>query len=202
MKKLNVKTILRILDEEFPNPSPPLRYTNAYTLLVAVLLSAQSTDATVNKATKELFMKADNPKRMIDLGLENISKITRPCGFHKKAGYIYDLSRILVQKYGGEVPKTMEELEDLPGIGHKSASVVMSQWYGKAAFPVDTHIHRLAKRWGISSGRNVKETETDCKRFFPKKEWIKTHLQMIYFGRKYCPAKAHEVKKCPICSLL
>jgi endonuclease III len=204
MKQQNIvkKTnkIQRILDELYPEPAIPLQHSSPYTLLIAVLLSAQCTDARVNKITPLLFAEADTPETMILLTVECIEEIIRPCGLYKrKAKAIWDLSQILIDEYGGEVPCSFEELESLPGVGHKTASVVMSQAFHNPAFPVDTHIHRLAKRWGLSSGKNVKQTEEDLKNLFLKEHWNRLHIQMIYFGREYCPARGHDVNLCPIC---
>jgi len=194
--------IAQILDELFPNPPIPLQHKDPYTLLVSVLLSAQCTDERVNKVTPFLFEKADNPFDMQHLAVEQIREIIRPCGLSpKKSQAIHDLSVVLVEKYAGQVPQSFEQLEQLAGVGHKTASVVMSQAFGVAAFPVDTHIHRLATRWGLSSGKNVETTEKDLKNLFPESSWNKLHLQIIYFGRAYCPARSHVVEKCPICSL-
>jgi len=193
--------IAQILDHYFPNPPIPLHHKDAYTLLISVLLSAQCTDERVNKITPLLFAKADNPFDMVQLSVEEIREIIRPCGLSpRKSQAIYDLSKVLVEKYGGRVPDTFEELEELAGVGHKTASVVMCQWYGVPAFPIDTHIHRLAARWGLSNGKNVEKTEEDLKRLFPKSSWNKLHLQIIYFGRKFCPARGHKKEECPICS--
>jgi len=194
--------IAQILDELFPNPPIPLQHKDPYTLLVSVLLSAQCTDERGNKVTPFLFEKADNPFDMQHLAVEQIREIIRPCGLSpKKSQAIHDLSVVLVEKYAGQVPQSFEQLEQLAGVGHKTASVVMSQAFGVAAFPVDTHIHRLATRWGLSSGKNVETTEKDLKNLFPESSWNKLHLQIIYFGRAYCPARSHVVEKCPICSL-
>ena len=194
--------IAAILQELYPETPIPLDFRNAYTLLVAVLLSAQCTDERVNKVTPALFDLADNPFDMAKLSVEQIREIIRPCGLSpRKSQAISDLSNILIEKYRGEVPRSFEALESLPGVGHKTASVVMSQWFGEPAFPVDTHIHRLAKRWGLSEAKNVEQTEADLKKIFPKKLWNKLHLQIIFFGREYCPARGHHIDKCPICSL-
>ena len=167
-----------------------------------VLLSAQCTDERVNKVTPFLFAKADNPFDMIKLSVEEIRDIIRPCGLSpKKSQAIYDLSHILINKYKGEVPEGFPELEELPGVGHKTASVVMSQWFKHPAVPVDTHIFRLCHRWGLSDGKNVEKTEADIKKTFPKYLWNKLHLQIIFFGREYCPARGHDWKTCPICSV-
>lgn len=196
-----VKNILRLLDIYVPDVPIPLQHNDAYTLLISVLLSAQCTDERVNKTTPHLFKLADNPFDMMKLSVEEIREVIKPCGLSPmKSKGISGLSKILVEKYKGRVPDTFEELEALPGVGHKTASVVMTQWFGKPAFPVDTHIHRLAYRWGLSSGKNVEQTEKDLKRLIPEKKWSKVHLQIIYFGRKYCPARGHNWKECPICS--
>ena len=204
MKKTDkIKFIGEKLDELFPNPPIPLDYTSAYTMLVAVVLSAQCTDIRVNQVTKVLFKAADTPKKMVKLGVERIAEIIKPCGFfNTKSVNIYNLSKTLVEKYDGEVPRTFEELEALPGVGHKTASVMMIHAFKVPAFPVDTHIHRLAKRWGLSDGSSVEQTEADLKKIFPKEEWEKRHLQIIYFGRTYCKAMGHKPENCPICSKL
>jgi endonuclease-3 len=191
------------LDELFENPKIPLYHEDAYTLLIAVLLSAQCTDERVNKVTPKLFQRAKTPFEMVKLSPDEIEEIIRPVGLTKrKAPAIYNLSKILIEKYQGRVPNTFEALEELPGVGHKTASCVMSLAFQVDAFPVDTHIHRLSKRWGISKGRSVEEAEKDLKAFFPKKDWNKLHLQIIYYARTYCRAKAHDVEKCPICKAL
>ncbi len=200
-KAEKVKDIIGILEKLYPSPAIPLHHTDAYTLLVSVLLSAQCTDERVNKTTPLLFARADNPYDMVRLTPEEIREIIKPCGLSPmKSKGIYGLSRILIEKYNGQVPDTFEELEALPGVGHKTASVVMVQWFHKPAFPVDTHIHRLAYRWGLSSGKSVEQTERDLKRLIPEEKWDKAHLQIIYFGREYCPARGHDWKVCPICS--
>jgi len=200
-KAEKVNDILNILDQHFPNPEVPLRHKDAYTLLISVLLSAQCTDAMVNKTTPFLFKQADNPYDMVKMSVEEIREIIRPCGLSPmKSKGIHGLSKILIEKYKGEVPNTFEELEDLPAVGHKTASVVMTQWFGLPAFPIDTHIHRLAYRWGLTNGKRVEQTEKDLKRLIPKEQWNKAHLQIIYFGRKYCPARNHNWQECPICS--
>ena len=192
--------IVQILENLYPETPIPLDHNSAFTLLIAVLLSAQCTDERVNKVTPFLFEKADNPFDMVKLSVEEIRAIIRPCGLSpRKSQGIFDLSNILIDKYLGEVPADFEALEALPCVGHKTASVVMSQWYGVPAFPVDTHIFRLATRWGLSNGKNVDTTETDLKRIFPKALWNKLHLQIIFYGRQYCPARAHNATKCPIC---
>jgi len=201
-KKEKAKLIQKILDKLYPTTEIPLTHHNHYTLLIAVLLSAQCTDARVNLVTPYLFAKATTPQEMIQLNLNEIEEIIKPCGlFKKKAKAIFELSRILIEKHQGVVPNTLQQLESLPGVGHKTASVVMIQCFQIPAFPIDTHIHRLSKRWGLSSGKNVVETEKDLKKIFPKKSWIKLHLQIIYFAREYCKAKGHDALKCPICSL-
>jgi endonuclease-3 len=195
-----IKQIQEILNQLFPNPLIPLAHKDPYTLLIAVLLSAQCTDARVNQVTPKLFSKASTPQKMIALTIEEIAQIIRPCGLsNTKAKAIWNLSRILIEKHKGRVPSSFAALEELPGVGHKTASVVMSQAFHKPAFPVDTHIHRCAKRWGLSSGKNVKQTEEDLKKLWPKTSWNKVHLQMIYFAREYCPARGHDPEKCPIC---
>jgi endonuclease III len=200
-KAEKVSDILNILDEHFPNPEVPLHHKDAYTLLISVLLSAQCTDVMVNKTTPFLFKQADNPYDMVKMSVEEIREIIRPCGLSPmKSKGIHGLSKILIEKYEGEVPNTFEELEALPAVGHKTASVVMTQWFGLAAFPVDTHIHRLAYRWGLTNGKSVEQTEKDLKRLIPEEKWNKVHLQIIYFGRKFCPARNHKWQECPICS--
>lgn len=195
-----VKDILDILDGFYPNPVPPLEHKDAYTLLVAVVLSAQCTDVRVNQVTPKLFSLADNPYDMARLEVEDINAIIRPCGLSPmKSKGISGLSKILVEKHGGEVPASLEALEELPSVGHKTASVVMTQWFGIPAFPVDTHIHRLAHRWGLSPGTSVNKTEEDLKKAIPQERWNKVHLQMIYFGREYCQARSHDWEVCPIC---
>lgn len=189
------------LQELYPNPPIPLEHNDAYTLLIAVLLSAQCTDERVNKVTPDLFKLANNPADMATKDVDEIREIIRPCGLSpRKSKAIYELSNILMDTYSGDVPQTFEELEALPGVGHKTASVVMAQAFGVPAFPVDTHIHRLAWRWTLSTGKNVEQTEKDLKRLFPKEIWNDLHLQIIYFGREYCPARGHDPNVCPICS--
>ena len=200
-KKDRVKAIIEILESYFPKTPVPLEHKDPYTLLVAVLLSAQCTDERVNKVTPFLFKKADNPKKMMELPVEEIKEVIKPCGLSPtKSKAISELSKILIDKYDGQVPKDMIALEKLPGVGHKTASVVVSQAFGEPAFPVDTHIHRLAYRWGLSNGKSVVQTEKDLKRLFPKELWNKLHLQIIFFGRKFCPARGHDPFQCPICS--
>ena len=194
------EAISLILEELYPETPIPLAHSDAYTLLVAVLLSAQCTDARVNTGTPLLFAKANTPQAMLGLEVEEIREIIKPCGLSPtKSKAIWELSRLIIEKHNGNVPSTFEDLEALPGVGHKTASVVMSQAFGVPAFPVDTHIHRLATRWGLSSGKNVVQTETDLKALFPKEKWNKLHLQIIFYGREYCPARGHIIENCPIC---
>lgn len=179
------------LEKLFPETPIPLDHHDAYTLLIAVLLSAQCTDARVNTITPILFRRASRPEDMIKLSVEEIRDIIKPCGLSpRKSQAIYDLSHLIINKHNGEVPQTFEELEALPGVGHKTASVVMSQAFGVPAFPVDTHIHRLMTRWGLTSGKNVEETERDAKKLFPRESWNKLHLQIIFYGRSHSPARA------------
>jgi endonuclease-3 len=200
-KSEKVADIIRILELYFPDPAIPLDHKDAYTLLISVLLSAQCTDERVNKTTPLLFSKADNPFDMVKMSPEEIREIIKPCGLSPmKSKGIYGLSKILIEKYNGEVPSTFEELEELPAVGHKTASVVMTQWFNQPAFPVDTHIHRLAYRWGLTNGKSVEQTEKDLMRLIPEEKWNKAHLQIIYFGRTYCPARTHRWTECPICS--
>lgn len=192
--------IAEILESHYPVVPIPLDHKDPYTLLVAVLLSAQCTDERVNKVTPSLWELADNPYDMMEQKVEDIKAIIRPCGLSpRKSQAISELSRILVEEHNGIVPESFEALEALPGVGHKTASVVMSQAFGVPAFPVDTHIHRLAYRWKLSTGKNVDKTEKDCKRLFPKEIWNKLHLQIIFFGREFCPARGHDPYTCPIC---
>ena len=202
MKKQDkVKGIHKILDKIYPNPPVPLNHQNPYTLLIAVLLSARCTDKKVNEVTPDLFNLADNPNDMAKKNVNKVRKIVKPCGLSpQKSKAIVGLSKILVDKYDGVVPRNFEELEELPGVGHKTASVVMSQAFGVPAFPVDTHIHRLPWRWALSNRKSVEKTEKDLKRLFPEGSWNKLHLQMIYYGREYCPAISHILNECPICS--
>jgi len=201
-KKEKAKHIQQMLEELYPETPIPLRHSDPYTLLVAVLLSAQCTDERVNKITPTLFARADNPADMINLSVEEIKEIIKPCGLSPaKSKAIWELSRLILEKHGGEVPQTFQDLEALPGVGHKTASVVMSQAFGFTAFPVDTHIHRLATRWGLSNGKNVVKTEKDLKAVFPESTWNKLHLQIIFFGRQFCPARGHKKENCPVCSL-
>lgn len=200
-KAEKVEHILKTLDEFFPNPPIPLTHKDSFTLLIAVLLSAQCTDERVNKITPILFSLADNPYAMSTLSVEEIREIIKPCGLSPaKSKAIYELSHILIEKYHGQVPNQIEQLEELPGVGHKTASVIMAQSFGVPSFPVDTHIHRLAWRWGLSNGSSVVRTEKDLKRLIPSTLWNKVHLQIIYFGRKFCSARGHNPHSCPICS--
>ena len=200
LKKERAEFICRRLNELYPDPPIPLAHRDAFTLLVAVLLSAQCTDERVNQVTPKLFALADNPKDMSQVPVEQVYDIVRPCGLApQKSRAIVKLSQILVEQYGGEVPEDMAALETLPGVGHKTASVVMSQAFGHPAFPVDTHIHRLAQRWGLSNGASVAQTEKDLKRLFPKESWNALHLQIIYYGREYCPARSCDGLSCEIC---
>lgn len=200
-KKQKAEIISKTLDELFPQPPIPLKHRDPFTLLISVLLSAQTTDVMVNRVTPALFNKAATPQKMVTLTVEEICGIIQPCGLSPtKAKNIYKLSQILLQEHAGKVPANFEDLEALPGVGHKTASVVMAQGFGFPAFPVDTHIHRLAYRWGLSNGKSVVQTEKDLKRIFPEEHWNKLHLQIIYFGRKYCPARNHDPGVCPLCS--
>jgi endonuclease-3 len=189
------------LDQLYPQPPIPLRHEDPFTLLVAVLLSAQTTDARVNLVTPELFNRGPTPADMVKLSVAEILAIVRTCGLAPaKAANIHRLSQLLLERHGGEVPRDFAALEALPGVGHKTASVVMSQAFGVPAFPVDTHIHRLAYRWGLSDGSSVERTEEDLKALWPEDRWGARHLQIIYFGREHCPARGHAPMKCPICS--
>lgn len=193
--------IQQVLDELHPETPVPLDHVDPFTLLVAVVLSAQCTDARVNQVTPALFALASTPQAMSRLSVERIREVIRPCGLSpQKARALQGLSEILVREHGGTVPADLEALERLPGVGHKTASVVMSQAFGVPAFPVDTHIHRLAARWGLSPGTTVERTERDLRRAFPESAWNKLHLQIIYFGRSHCPALRHDLAHCPICS--
>lgn len=193
-KKQKAQYIIDELEKLYPETPVPLDHTNAFTLLIAVLLSAQCTDVRVNQITPALFAKANNPFDMITLSIEEIRDIIKPCGLSpQKSKAIFNLSHILIEKYKGEVPSSFEELEELPGVGHKTASVVMAQAFGVPAFPVDTHIHRLLVRWGITSGKNVIETEKDAKAIFPRELWNKLHLQIIFYGREYSPARSPKL---------
>ena len=195
-----VKRISQVLDELYPNPPIPLHHENAFTLCIAVLLSAQATDKSVNLGTPELFRRAPTPEAMVKLGPEKILSIIKTVGLAPtKSRNVWNLCRILLEKHDGKIPSTFEELEALPGVGHKTASVVMSQAFGFPAFPVDTHIHRLAERWGLSNGTTVEQTERDLKKLFPENQWNKLHLQIIYYGREYCPARGHDLERCVLC---
>ena len=195
-KKNKVKYLIKELETLFPVVPVPLDHKDPYTLLIAVVLSAQCTDERVNQITPKLFEKADNPYEMVNLTVEEIKEIIRPCGLSPmKSKGIYGLSKIIIEKHNGLVPKTFEDLEELPGVGHKTASVVMSQAFGFPAFPVDTHIHRLMYRWGLSNGSNVKQTEKDAKRIFPQEKWNKLHLQIIFYARKFSPARGWDINK-------
>jgi endonuclease III len=199
-KQQKADIIAQRLEHFYPETPIPLQFSNIYTLLVAVVLSAQCTDERVNKITPVLFAKADNPYDMVKLSAVEIENIIRTCGLApKKSKAIWDLSQTIIKQHEGKVPNNFADLEALSGVGHKTASVVMSQGFGEAAFPVDTHIHRLAQRWGLSSGKNVVETEKDLKAVFLKEKWNKLHLQIIFFGREYCPARGHKAENCPIC---
>jgi len=202
-KAERVNFIINKLEELYPHPKIPLDHKDAYTMLISVLLSAQCTDKRVNLTTPFLFERADTPKKMVKLSVKEIEDIIRPCGLAPaKAKAIHRLSEMLLEKYHGEVPHTFEELEELPGVGHKTASVIMTQIFDVPAFPVDTHIHRLMHRWKLSNGKSVEQTERDAKRLFPERLWHKLHLQIIYFGREYCPARGHVKENCPICSVV
>ncbi len=203
LKKERALFILKDLEKRYPETPVPLDHSDPYTLLIAVLLSAQCTDERVNKITPALFKKANTPKKMIKLDVSEIREIIKPCGLSpKKSKAIFELSHILIDKYKGEVPKSCELLEELPGVGHKTASVVMSQAFGEPAFPVDTHIHRLAQRWKLSDGSSVVRTERDLKKLFPIESWNKLHLQIIFYGREYCQARKCYGVTCPICTHL
>lgn len=200
-RKERAKKIGEILDRLYPQPDIPLAHGDPFTLLVAVVLSAQTTDAMVNRVTPSLFAKASTPAQMAALPERTILSIIRSCGLSpSKSRSIKRLSEILLEEHGGKVPRDIDALEKLPGVGHKTASVVMTQAFGVPAFPVDTHIHRLGRRWRLSNGKSVAETEHDLKKLFPEREWGRRHLQIIYFGREYCPARNHEFATCPICS--
>ena len=195
------KLILKILNKIYPSTPIPLKHNSKFTLLVSVLLSAQCTDRNVNNVTKNIYPKYNKPEHFVKLGKKKIEKLIKSIGiFRIKAKSIYLLSRILLERHGGKVPKNFEDLEKLPGVGHKTASVVMSQGFGFPAFPVDTHIHRLAQRWGLTNGKNVVQTEKDLKRLFPKKSWNKLHLQIIYYGRQFCTARNCYGIACKICT--
>ncbi len=196
-----VKIIMKTLNRLYPKTPIPLKHKNNFELLIAVLLSAQCTDERVNMISPKLFLKANNPRKMLSLSERQIYNIVRPCGLApQKSKAIYNLSRILIKEFNGKVPQNYEDLEKLPGVGHKTASVVMSQGFGYPAFPVDTHIHRLAQRWKLTNGKNVKQTEKDLKRLFPETSWNKLHLQIIYYGREFCTARNCFGLECEICS--
>jgi endonuclease-3 len=200
LKKERAAYIDQKLQELYPNPPIPLAHTDAYTLLIAVLLSAQCTDERVNKITPALFAKANTPQAMVKLSVETIREIIKPCGLSpRKSKAIWELSQILLDEHKGEVPEDMAALEELPGVGHKTASVVMSQAFGVPAFAVDTHIHRLAQRWGLTNGKSVQQTELDLKKLFPKERWNHLHLQIIYYGREHCTARNCFGLDCIIC---
>ncbi len=199
-KKQKSKIIIRILNRIYPKVPIPLNYKNTYTLLISVLLSAQCTDVNVNNVTKKIYPRYNKPHHFVKLGRKKIEDLIRQIGiFRVKAKSIFYLSKTLVEKYSGKVPNTYEELEQLPGVGHKTASVVMSQGFGYPAFPVDTHIHRLAQRWGLTNGKSVVQTEKDLKKIFPKKYWNRLHLQIIWYGREFCKARDCHGLTCKIC---
>ena len=204
MKKIErAQIIIKELEKLYPETPIPLDHNNAFTLLVAVVLSAQSTDKKVNELTKDLFFNADTPERMIELGIKNIYEHIKQLGLsNQKSKNIYYLSKIIVERFDSKVPNSFEELESLPGVGHKTASVIMSQVFNIPAFPVDTHIHRLAQRWGLTKGSSVVQTEKDLKRIFPKAKWNKLHLQIIFYGREFCTARGCDGTKCYICKKL
>jgi endonuclease-3 len=204
MKKADrVAFIIQKLEELYPETPIPLDHTDEYTLLVSVLLSAQCTDKRVNEITPFLFAKANNPYDMVKLSVNEIREIIKPCGLSPfKSKAIHQLSEIIIDKHQGNVPQNFEDLEALPGVGHKTASVVMAQAFGVPAFPVDTHIHRLAERWKLSNGKNVDQTEKDLKRLIPKDLWNKAHLQIIFYGREFCPARGHHIENCIICKTI
>lgn len=197
------KIVLKVLNRKYPNPPIPLSHKDPYTLLIAVLLSAQCTDERVNQITPLLFLEADTPQKMVRLAVEQIRDIIKPCGLSpQKSKAIHRLSEILIEKHDGKVPASFADLEELPGVGHKTASVVMAQSFGVPAFPVDTHIHRLGQRWGFSRGKNVEETEKAFKKAFPEKVWNKLHLQIIFYGREHCQARKCYGLECEICTTL
>ena len=197
------KKILKILNKTYPQINVPLKSRNVFTLLISVLLSAQCTDVNVNNVTKKIYPKYYKPEHFVKLGRKKIEKLIKKIGiFRIKAKSIFNLSKILIEKYEGRVPNTYEKLEDLPGVGHKTASVVMSQGFGYPAFPIDTHIHRLAQRWGLTNGKNVTQTEKDLKRAFPKESWNKLHLQIIFWGREFCQAHQCFALECKICKAI
>ena len=200
-KKAKTKIIQKILNKTYPKVPIPLNYKNTFTLLVSVLLSAQCTDVNVNNVTKNIYPKYNKPEHFVKLGRKKIENLIKSIGiFRVKAKSVYLLSKQIIEQHNGRVPNTFKELENLPGVGHKTASVVMAQGFGIPAFPVDTHIHRLAQRWGLTNGKNVTQTEKDLKRLFPKKSWNKLHLQIIYYGREYCKARECYGLTCKICT--
>ena len=200
-EKKRAKIVLKILNKIYPHAPIPLKHRNIFTLLVSVLLSAQCTDVNVNNVTRNIYPKYNQPKHFVELGQKKIENLIKSIGiFRIKSRSIYNLSKTLVNKYKGKVPRSFEELEELPGVGHKTASVVMAQGFGVPAFPVDTHIHRLAQRWGLTNGKNVVQTEKDLKKLFPIKNWNKLHLQIIYYGREYCKARECYGLTCKICT--
>jgi endonuclease-3 len=200
-EKKRAKIVLKILNQTYPQAPIPLKHRNIFTLLVSVLLSAQCTDVNVNNVTRNIYPKYNQPKHFVELGQKKIENLIKSIGiFRIKSRSIYNLSKTLVNKYKGKVPRSFEELEELPGVGHKTASVVMAQGFGVPAFPVDTHIHRLAQRWGLTNGKNVVQTEKDLKKLFPIKNWNKLHLQIIYYGREYCKARECYGLTCKICT--
>ncbi len=202
-KSERVEIILKDLKRLYPSPPIPLNHTNAFTLLVAVVLSAQSTDKKVNELTRDLFKVADTPIKMVQLGIPRIYEYIKQLGLsNQKSKNIYNLSKLIIEKFQNQVPNTFEELESLPGVGHKTASVVMSQVFDIPSFPVDTHIHRLSQRWGLTNGDNVKQTEKDLKKLFPISEWNTLHLQIIFYGREYCTARGCDGTKCLMCKTL
>ncbi len=202
-KAERVGFIINKLEELYPETPVPLDHSDAYTLLIAVLLSAQCTDKRVNEITPFLFAKANNPHDMVKLSVDEIREIIKPCGLSPfKSKAIHQLSEIILEKHQGNVPQNFEDLEALPGVGHKTASVLMSQAFGVPAFPVDTHIHRLAQRWKLTNGKNVEQTEKDLKRLFPRELWNKAHLQIIFYGREFCPARGHIIENCIICKTI
>ena len=202
-KLKRAKAIQKILNKIYPQTPSPLDHKDNFTLLISVLLSAQCTDVNVNNVTKDIYPKYNKPIHFVKLGRKKIEKLIKKIGlFRNKSKSVYLLSKILVEKYNGRVPNTFEKLEELPGVGHKTASVVMSQGFGYPAFPVDTHIHRLAQRWRLTSGKNVVQTESDLKELFPKKSWNKLHLQIIFYGREYCTARGCNGLICKICKLV
>ena len=202
-KSQRAKIILKELKKLYPSPPIPLNHNNPFTLLVAVVLSAQSTDKKVNELTEDLFKAADTPQKMIELGIDGIYNFIKQLGLsNQKSKNIYYLSKLLIEKYDNQVPNNYEDLESLPGVGHKTASVVMSQVFNMASFPVDTHIHRLSQRWGLTNGDNVKKTEQDLKKIFPITEWNTLHLQIIFYGREFCTARGCDGTKCTMCRTL